>query len=421
MKKSIRNGCMLLLFGLGLIVHGRAQDGWKFQGDLFSFGGYEWNVFHSPESYFDNTGVPWLRDSLIQSGLLLEPGVDLVATRTGERGRWRSALSADSRQYRTLSEANRREVQWRFERRQILGKGLTGLMAGRLRDSKRIALNILGDELLTSFSFFQAQVDVALSWKPSESFELTLGGEGFSKRFDARTTGQSLDQNELSLESGFAWRPNRAQGQSKLDLVGRKRRFSGVLWTGGFELRDKQYLNWVNGDLLAPVVDSLATTPFLPFDSTVTYPLRHWRYATFRLRCDVPVGAGWRARLDARKQAREDRSLGDFGYKDFKMTARLGWVHPEGLWEWSLSASRTWRDYTDRLAEQVAGVPYPNLLYRFSRLDAQASRRLGKRSAIELRCDLDYRGSNTTAEDRRTRRGYRTGSLLLGYRLQFTN
>lgn len=397
----------------------QAQEDWDWSGHLTVAAGQEWNVFHSPETYVDNVGLAWLRDSLVLGGGLWEPRLKLRADRRGEKGVWRSAITADARRYSSLPDANRHGLQWRMSREQDLGKGWQALVAGRLRESQRLGLNILGDELLTSFSFVQAQIDAGLEWQASSALQLAAGMEVFSKRYDRRTTGVSLDQNEWSLETGFEWRPSRVQGKSKLELVGRQRKGSGIRWSGGYEYRDKQYVNWVNEDVLAPTVVATDTTPFLPFDPSRVYPMRRWTYSTWRLRCDLPVGKGWAARLDGRRQARRDRSDGDFGYDDVKLTARAGWRQPKGPWRLALTASRTWRNYTDRLAEQKNGVPYPTLDYRYTRLDGALTRSIGKRAELEMMVDLTARGTNTTAEDRRTRRGYRTGSVLLGYRMQF--
>ena len=84
-----------------------------------------------------------------------------------------------------------------------------------------------------------------------------------------------------------------------------------------------------------------------------------------------------------------------------------------------MTVSRTWRNYTDRLAEQAIGAPYPTLNYRYNRLDAELAREVGERGTVVALFDLTIRESNTTAEDRRTRRGYRTGAVLVGYRFAF--
>lgn len=408
-------------WGLAAGGSGMAQE-WEWGGDVSLMAGREWNVYHSPESYLASGDSAWVRDSLIRHDAVVEPALGWTAQRKGEHGQWRIGLQGDLRRYRNERDADRTGLQLRVQRTHHLTDALDLVVAGRLRQERRLGLNILGDELLTSFSFLQVQGDVQLDWRPSPSWTWSLGGEAFIKDYQDRVTGVSLDQDEWSVEGAFQWRPGRRnRGTRGLEVVGAKRSMSDIRWSGAFEYRNKPYRNWINEDLLADVVLPIDSTPFLPYDPALagTYPVRHWTYATWRLRCEWPIREGWNLRLDARRQNRKDLSRGDFGYQDFKWSVRLKWRAPDGPWGAFVTGSRTWRDYTDRLAEQALGAPYPTLIYRYTRLDAEVVRDLGERSAIVALVDLTVRGSNTTAEDRRTRRGYRTGAVLIGYRMAF--
>lgn len=407
--------------GLAMLQTACAQ-GWKVSGDVSVVGGREWNVYHSPETYFALGDSAWVRDSLVIHDALVEPALAWTARRKGEQGRWRVRLDGDVRRYQTEREADRTGVQLRVERIQKLGKDWDLKASGRLRQERRLGLNILGDELLTSFSFLQAQVDVELEWRPTRSWTWSLAGSAFTKDYQDRLTGVSLDQDERSAGVQFQWRPGRTQrGTRGLDMVGAKRTTSNIRWSGAYEFRDKPYRNWVNEELLAEEVLPTDTTPFLAFDTALagTYPTRHWAYSTWRLRCDLPLREGWAWRMDVRRQNRTDRSRGDFGFRDVKVSSRLKWAPKESLWSAAMAASRTWRNYTDRLAEQALGTPYPTLNYRYSRLDVELARMVGQRGSVVALFDLTVRESNTTAEDRRTRRGYRTGAVLVGYRMAF--
>ena len=414
-------GVVWMLAVLGTVQTGHAQ-GWKMAGEVSLAAGQEWNVYHSPETYFALGDSAWIRDSLVIHDALVEPAVAWTARRRGEQGRWRVSLDGDVRRYATERDADRTGVQFRLERVQKLGPDLDIKASGRLRQERRLGLNILGDELLTSFSFLQAQFDLGLEWRPSRAWTWSLGGTTFSKDHQDRLTGVSLDQDERSVSAEVEWRPGRTnRGTRGLDMVGAKRKSSNIRWSSAFEYRDKPYRNWVNEDLLAEVVLPTDTTPFLPFDTALagTYPTRHWAYSTWRLRCDLPLREGWAWRMDLRRQNRTDRSRGDFGYQDVKVSSRLKWAPKASAWSAAMTASRTWRNYTDRLAEQALGAPYPTLNYRYTRLDAELVRAVGERGAVVALFDLTVRESNTTAEDRRTRRGYRTGAVLMGYRLSF--
>jgi hypothetical protein len=105
--------------------------------------------------------------------------------------------------------------------------------------------------------------------------------------------------------------------------------------------------------------------------------------------------------------------LGDFGYRDVKGALRLDFDPGQDL-ELSGSISYTWREYTDRLAEQQTPTPFPLLKYNYLRIDASAEYRLRKGLLLLAMLDFTQRTSNTTAIDRRTRREYNTATLLVG-------
>lgn len=407
---------------LGAMVQPLCAQSWKVRGEVSLAGGREWNVYHSPETYLANGDSAWVRDSLVVHDALVEPSVRWTARRQDDHGRWRVSLDGDMRRYGQQRDADRTGLQLRVERVHRLGDDVDLIAAGRLRQERRLGLNILGNELLTSFSFFQAQADIRLEWRPHPAWTWSVGGEAFSKDYQDRVTGVSLDQDEKSVETEVVWNPGKVnRGTRGLEMVGAKRAASNIRWSASYEYRDKPYRNWVNEDLLADVVLPMDTTPFLPFDTALvgTYPTRHWAYSTWRLRCDLPLREGWSWRVDLRRQNRTDRSRGDFGYEDVKVSSRFKWAPKASAWSAAMTASRTWRNYTHRLAEQALGAPYPTLNYRYTRLDAELERAVGDRGAIVALFDLTVRGSNTTAEDRRTRRGYRTGAVLIGYRMSF--
>ncbi len=406
---------------LGAMPMVHAQS-WQMKGDVSLTGGREWNVYHSPETYVAAGDSAWVRDSLVIHDALVEPSLRWTARRKDDHGRWRVTLDGDVRRYGQEREADRTGLQLRVQRVHQLGADLDVKATGRLRQERRLGLNILGNELLTSFSFFQAQLGMDLEWRSHPAWTWGVGGEAFSKDYQDRVTGVSLDQQEWSVEAEVEWNPGKVnRGTRGLDVVGAKRSASDVRWSASYEYRDKPYRNWVNEDLLADVVLPTDTTPFLPFDTALvgTYPMRHWAYSTWRLRCDLPLRGGWSWRMDVRRQNRTDRSQGDFGFRDVKVSSRLRWAPMELQWSAAMTVSRTWRNYTDRLAEQAIGAPYPTLNYRYNRLDAELAREVGERGTVVALFDLTIRESNTTAEDRRTRRGYRTGAVLVGYRFAF--
>lgn len=394
------------------VQHATGQT-WDHDLELGFRSGLEWNVFHSPEVYIDNAGVLFPADSIVLDDFLVEGVVDLEMERADAHGAWILEGEVEQMRYSVLREADRRSLQFRATREQQLSESAEAYASLRLRDETRLGLNILGDELLTSFSFFQLQGDLGMEVEARDNLDVAFEVEVFRKWFDARTTGESLDQTEWMVELSGDWVPKRRRtGLRDLDLVGQKRTEALGKLSTSLSYRQKDYLNWINYDVLAAIRDPLAPDPFMPFDPTFAYPLRRWVYTNVALKYDFPEWGPMQLRLDVRRQSRSDESMGDFGYKDFKTALRLAY-EGEDL-EISGSASYTHRNYTDRLAEQAGPTPYPLLTYTYLRLDLGFEYRLRKGLLLTGLIDFTDRGSNTTALDRRTRREYVTGAVLFG-------
>lgn len=400
----------LLLVCTGAIAQTPA---WEKDLEIGWESGMEWNVFHSPRTYFDNTGVAWSADSLVRDDQLNALRVDMGMTREDAQGEWHLDLDGSASRYRRFREADRRSLDFRFGREQKLNERTTADLTAWVRDEKRLGLNILGDELLTSFSFTQLQADFVLDMEVNDRLEVGMEGEVYRKWYDQRVEGRSLDQTEWTFELAANYTPQRRKkGLRDLDLVGQQRTEKVGELTAVFSYRQKNFLNYLNFDILDPDAGPLAETPFLPFDSTFAHPLRTWAYSNATLKYAFPDWGPWSLRLDARRQWRRDASLGDFGYRDAKGSLRV--TRDSKRLELGGVLSYTWRTYTDRPAEQAVGVPFPLLKYTYLRCDLIAEYRLRKGLLLTTLVDFTARTSNTTAEDRRTRRGYRTGTVMIG-------
>ena len=403
----------LMIIAAVVQQHAAGQD-WEKDIEFGVLGGMEWNVFHSPESYVDNNGVLFPSDSIVLDDGLTMFDLELDLSREDASGTWFVSGDGGATRYSNLGAANRRSFDFRGGREQQLNARMTGELEGRLRNEKRLGVNILGDELLTSFSFTQAQLAANMAIEVRDNLALDLDVEAYRKWYEQRVTGVSLDQTEWSINLETQWVPmRRTRGLRNLDLVGERRTEEAGEFTLDLGFRQKNYANWLNEDILDPVRDPLAPTPFLPFDPLYNHPLRLWTYSTAALRYELPEWNGWTMRVDLRTQKREDLSQGDFGYRDVKGALRLDFDPGQDL-ELTGSVSYTWREYTDRLAEQQTPTPFPLLKYNYLRIDASAEYRLRKGLLLLAMLDFTQRTSNTTAIDRRTRREYNTATLLVG-------
>lgn len=373
--------------------------------DVHYSSGYEYNLFHSPETYMDDNGVMFSKEDLIKNSEFASQGVNLSYKKKNENGYWYFRGSADNTLFMKHKEANTSGVQGRFGRNQKITKNFTSNTQFRLRRENRLGLNILGDELFTVFSFKQYQANQTLAFKLSKELELEFGGEIYFKDYDPLENphGSSLDQIEHTISTTVNYKP---RSKSVKKFV---KEFSV-----SFDHREKQYQDWVNYEIVDLMADPTNPTPFYPFDSLYTYPFRRWEYNTYRFRYSLPLNKDLEAKLDFRIQSRADSSSGDFGFDDKKVGLRLKWEKEK--WAISGSTSYTARNYTYRRAEQDTIMVLPNLRYTYLRSNLEVSYEIEPGVSLQFNYDLINRGSNTTAIDRRTRREYFNTLASLGLR-----
>ena len=351
----------------------------------------------------DNDSAMFYTQDLIKNSPFMSQGMKASFKKSDNKGSWYFRGVADKTIFTKFSEANTSGIQGRFGRNQKINKTITSNTQLRLRRENRLGLNILGDELFTVFSFKQYQINQLLTFKLTKELNLDLGGEFYFKDYDPldNPSGSSLDQIEHTYEATFNYKPKSKKAKKFLKEI-----------AVSFDHREKQYQDWVNHEIVDLMADSTSPTPFLPFDSLYSYPLRRWEYNTFRLRYQLPLSKNLDARLDFRVQNRADSSQGDFGYDDKKGTLRIDWE--KNSWTVGGSISYTSRNYTYRRAEQDTIMVLPNLQYTYFRTKLDVSKEVHPGCMLNINYEIINRGSNTTAIDRRTRREYFNSLVSVG-------
>lgn len=393
---------LLLLVAGGCWSEMWSQSLWDARGNVGLSSGMHWNVFHAPSEYVHPDGNLLREDSLLLQDAWGAWRTDVDLTRRGDRGKWVVSMDLDRLAYRTVGRANATGVDVRARRYQAFAEGWEGLGWVRFRHDERLGLNVLGDELQMGFTFNQWEGLVQIERSVAATRSWRWQAEWGKKDYLETGHAESLDQTEWSTQWEGTW------GSSD-GPHGRLR--SAVEW------REKQYHNWLSDEELALNPDPLAPTPFLPFDPTADYPMRRWRYQTVLFRYDLPEWERGGLRADLRLQRRADVRGGDFGFNDTKFSIRSH-AHA-GKWQFASSAGYSRRNYTDRLAEQATGVPYPTLRYRYLRFDAEARRPLIENWSVVAQFEGAWRLSNTTATTTRVRRSYRTALASIGLLWEF--
>lgn len=399
MKKDV----LALFIGALVSYNTQAQIDFSFWGR--SAAGVESNVFNAPDIYIGPQGDTLTTDSLFVSDqlLLIELGTDLKWKVKKHAFSWKTDLSLQ--RYADVKQANATEVDsWlRYKRKSRRGISRAGY--ARLRSQDRLGLNVLGSELMTPFSFRQASAGFELSKDLTKWYALSTFFDATFKDYDPcvacglenETVSLTQREWELGLNQTITLDRNMKRDE-KLEVQ--------VIW------RDRKYRDWINYKLLDPNQTAFDEDPFLPFDPNANYESRHWRYAIGELSYTKPVNKYVILKPQLEYTRRFDVSNGDFGSQQWQTTL-LAYLK-SAKWKARLRLGYTRRDYTDRLAKQQEGVPYPNLRYTYLRTGLRIEHHVNSSFSIWADVDRTARESNTSLLTTRVRRSYENYLFMVG-------
>lgn len=383
-----------------ITVEGQASGGF----------GQRWNVFNAPESYARTVSDTLTADSLVvHDPFYLLKGSMQFKWRKGKH-KVRLSVDGETRQYSRTKVANTEQVQTRLYYDHRSSRRWKQGLQLRLRNQQRLGINVLGDELLTPFSFRQLAGSGYLKRQSEAKHTLRLEANLSYKRYDACPSCGRLNE-DVSL-SQFEWS---VEVEREWELARRKGDAQSITWEVSF--RDRDYSDWFNYELLHPNPAQDAIDPFLPFDSLASYQPRAWNYLSTELDYVLPLDSGIRIKPRIEFTRRLDVSNGDFGFHQWQPGVYI--YIDRDPWYVKLEASYTIRNYTDRLAAEASGTPYPLLEYRYARASGRVERYLGSGFGLWMEAAVTNRNSNTTSELTRVRRSYLNGELLGGLTWEF--
>lgn len=210
--------------------------------------GYRFKVFNSPDDYVRTPGDKPFADSLLVNDAFLNG--KFSANVKWKRGihRFRLVTDAEILRYQNTPSAHATELQGqlKYDRRASSDRRQGASL--RLRKQDRLGLNVLGSELLTPFSFWQAAgTGYVLRKNPADhtfKLEAAYSFKDYQACDDCGQQGENvaLDQHEWSIEAQRVWLLGRAH-EAKRTLVLSVR------------YRDRQYTDWFNYDLLDDAAD----------------------------------------------------------------------------------------------------------------------------------------------------------------------
>lgn len=382
-----------------------AQTSFNLSGTLAS--GFQSNVFNAPNIYIRPQGDTLGNDSLFASDRLLNVSLnaDLKWRRKSHFFSWKTDFEID--RYANIRQANTTEIDswFRYSRKKKKEK-INPSAYLRIRSSERLGLNVLGSELLTPFTFRQIEFGSSLFFKVSNSYNIETQFSYTYKDYE-KCLGCGPNNESVSLT------------QSQLDLViaheflvNKKRRREKFVVSSAWI--DRQYFDWINYKLLDPNRTLNDPEPFLPFNNNVEYGPRHWRYFITEFSYNLPIKKAFDIKSQIEYTRRFDVSNGDFGSRQW--SADIIALLKNDKWNGRFRMGYTMRNYTDRLAEQAAGTPYPLLTYRYFRANLRLERIVGKNFAVWTAGGFTSRISNTDLLTTRVRRSYSNADIFIGIR-----
>lgn len=380
-----------------------AQVGIKINGTVAP--GFESNVFNAPDLYIKPQGDTLFNDSLFISDqlMLVALGAEFNWKKENHRFEWKTDLNL--LRYAEVNQANATEIDSWFSYNRRQKKGVSRKAYLRLRSEDRLGLNVLGSELLTPFSFRQVEGGGGLEKVVSKTYTVQVQTAFTFKDYDEcvgcglnnETVSLTQRQWDVAIKNEFNLQAD-SRNNPKLGL--------NVFWI------DRRYRDWINYELLDPNRNALDEDPFLPFDSQATYSPRHWRYFVAEVDFALPLSNTLKVKPQLEYTRRFDVSNGDFGSEQWQTTV-FAYLKTE-KWEGRLRAGFTRRNYTDRLAKQESGVPYPTLRYDYLRTGVRIQRFLKRGFSVFTDFDRAARDSNTTLQTTRVRRSYTNAIAMLG-------
>jgi len=365
------------------------------------FAGYQYNVFHSPEDYQDAIRT-YSKSDLIQSSLFHNANLDVQFKRyIKQKHKIRFGLGGEVQYYfdKAVQSADQKKFYASLKHDFDFKDKWTLASKVIVDRAQKLGLNVLGDELLTSFSHTDIAIASGVTYSPSPKSSTSLDISYLNKNYVAQSNLPSLTSTSVKIKL-----------ETEQTVIG-----PGLfhVFTFGTSFRDRNYSETLVTDVLDPNADPNSPTPFLQnLPADYPYETRHWQYVTAHFDYNLKLNSGIALGPIVDYQKRTDISDGDFTKTD--LTFGFQTKYRSDKLDIDLDGySSTW-NYLDRLAEQDTGTPFPNLSYDIIRAGLKVAYNVKGAAYIFLKGDYLQRTTNTTVIDKRTRRNYTTYQVMLG-------
>lgn len=346
--------------------------------------GYEYNLYHSPETYIDAND-----DFFPSSRMIVDDVFNNYRWRLGAKHKFdkknqlRLEYKGWLRRYNTYENANQSSHMLKSYFRHTFSKNVWGTLYARYQRDDRIGTNVLGDELILDFAFHQYYVRSYVNIRTSKKNRLNLEASYRYRDFDPVEVRRSFSYGETRL---------RIKNYYKFSLGSVKNRLEASV-----EWKDRPYF-----ERLSRTSEGVKTS---------SNPLRHDRYFEIEVSNRIRPLKGLTVEPELEFDRRIDRFNGYFSYHQLSESLEIEYKRKK--WEVMVQGVLNQRNYLVRLAPN--GEPDdPRLKYTFLRFRLEAGYHLVPGLTLAARIKHVNRDTNVMAETVRTRRPYNYSEVSAG-------
>ncbi|MDA3954794.1 MAG: hypothetical protein PF485_14190 [Bacteroidales bacterium] len=370
----------LLLTILAISVTIQLSGQTKYDLELYSFGGREYNIFKGPDKLLDPLGQYYNTNDIIISDYFVESGID-TKYEFEKKKKYIFELGGDFKYRKNFNnpDLDQKHVNFNAVFEKYISKKINIGLGYEFSWKDKIGVSVTGDELTRSFKYYSNQGLLYLNYNPNKKLEFAFESYYELKNYYDDTTDMSLNHNNFDflLESKYS--------------INKKNEIIFII-----SYTDRSYIDYLALDVTG---------------SSSTNEIRHFNYLSFDLHYNWEPYDGFFIGPGVEYRKRNDLFEKYYNYSQLDPSLSLKYRNKK----WYVYLKTAYR--TVNYETKYAYTEIPNtdhLQYNYFDLGFKVKYKALKKLEIYANYNLNNRYSNTTLENKRTRRNYGNNEVMLG-------
>ena len=389
MKKIV-----IFIFTIIIISSVGVNSQTKISLETFSSGGYEYNVFKSPEFLFnENTNQYFNKDELLVSDNFLDLEFDAqIQVEKKKKYNFEIDSKVWYRGYNSYAELNQKRfsIETRYEK--YFTKRYSAGAKYNFKWTDKLGTSVTGDELIRSYKYFRNSIDFYLKVAWVKNLDFLVKSSFQYKSYYDDNSDTPLDNSNLDLEFGADYQMTKVHG-FKFDFRFANKKYKYIPAEDKFGNDIVSYDNF--GELISG------------------YSLRHLQYYNININYALKLKEvkGLLINPGFHFSRRNDLYQSYQSYTAFIPDIRVRYKNEK--WYFNLKAAYKQMNYDERFAYTF--IESKHLLeYSYFKYDFSVSYKVYNPMELFLDFSSDNRDSNSELEYRNTRRPYFNYVILFG-------